>query len=174
MRQAVFLRAINVGTHNRIKMTDLRAVCEGAGFAGVATYLQSGNLLFEDGRDSETVAAVIEAALAERGLRNAAAIVRTLDELDELLTSPAFEPYPAEQYTPFVTFFRHELAEAAARLLRDDPATVLVRPREVLSVLPVVRPPGVDVNGGLEKRLKAQATTRYRHVVEEMARLLRG
>ncbi|WP_312876232.1 DUF1697 domain-containing protein [Paenibacillus alginolyticus] len=41
-----FLRGINVGGKNKIKMADLKKTLEAAGLAKVQTYLQSGNVLF--------------------------------------------------------------------------------------------------------------------------------
>jgi uncharacterized protein (DUF1697 family) len=41
------LRGINIGPHKRMKMEKLRASCEGLGFAGVKTYIQSGNVIFK-------------------------------------------------------------------------------------------------------------------------------
>jgi uncharacterized protein (DUF1697 family) len=37
---------VNVGGKNLVKMADLRAMFEDLGFADVATYIQSGNVLF--------------------------------------------------------------------------------------------------------------------------------
>ena len=47
MTYAAFLRAINLGARNRIRMADLRALVEGLGFHDVRTYLQSGNVAFD-------------------------------------------------------------------------------------------------------------------------------
>ena len=41
------LRGINVGGRNIVRMADLRAAFEDAGYAAVGTYIQSGNVLFE-------------------------------------------------------------------------------------------------------------------------------
>lgn len=41
------LRGINIGPYKRMKMEKLRASCEGLGFAGVKTYIQSGNLVLK-------------------------------------------------------------------------------------------------------------------------------
>ena len=41
------LRGINVGGKNIVRMADLRAAFEDAGYAAVSTYIQSGNVLFE-------------------------------------------------------------------------------------------------------------------------------
>jgi uncharacterized protein (DUF1697 family) len=60
------LRAINVGGIGTLPMTELKAVCESLGFADVATYIQSGNVVFRAEPPETTVQTMIEAALAER------------------------------------------------------------------------------------------------------------
>jgi uncharacterized protein (DUF1697 family) len=45
-RHVALLRGINVGGNNVIKMVDLRKSFETLGFSEVATYIQSGNVLF--------------------------------------------------------------------------------------------------------------------------------
>src|SRR5438093_552712 len=45
MRQIVLLRGVNIGARNRIAMPKLRETLQAAGFADVATYLQSGNVV---------------------------------------------------------------------------------------------------------------------------------
>jgi uncharacterized protein (DUF1697 family) len=44
------LRGINIGPHKRMKMDKLRGSCEGLGFKSVKTYIQSGNVVFRDGK----------------------------------------------------------------------------------------------------------------------------
>lgn len=46
-RYVALLRGINVGGNNIIKMTDLKDCFEQLNFGNVATYIQSGNVLFE-------------------------------------------------------------------------------------------------------------------------------
>ncbi len=61
------LRGINVGGQNLVKMTDLRAAFESIGFADVATYIASGNVLFRAPRQRrEDLAARIESELTRR------------------------------------------------------------------------------------------------------------
>lgn len=47
MRYVALLRGINVGGNNIIKMVALREAFEKAGFSQVATYIQSGNVVFD-------------------------------------------------------------------------------------------------------------------------------
>ena len=65
MRYVALLGGINVGGH-RVKMTELRAVFEALGFQNVATFIASGNVLFDaDSTDALGLAAQIEQRLAE-------------------------------------------------------------------------------------------------------------
>jgi uncharacterized protein (DUF1697 family) len=58
-RYVALLRGINVGGKNAVPMPALKASFEDAGFAGVRTYIQSGNVLFD-------APAASQAALTER------------------------------------------------------------------------------------------------------------
>jgi uncharacterized protein (DUF1697 family) len=61
------LRGVNVGGKNLVKMADLRAAFEEMGFADVATYIQSGNVLFRAPRQKrDELAYRIEKELSRR------------------------------------------------------------------------------------------------------------
>jgi uncharacterized protein (DUF1697 family) len=53
MLYLALLRGINVGGGNIIKMADLKACFEASKFKNVATYIQSGNVLFESGESDQ-------------------------------------------------------------------------------------------------------------------------
>ena len=62
MIYAVFLKGINVGGHNIVKMADFRQMLEGLGYAGVKTYIQSGNAVFScEGGENKISNEIIEA-----------------------------------------------------------------------------------------------------------------
>lgn len=61
------LRGVNVGGKNLVKMADLRDACEAMELADVATYIQSGNVLFRAPRQKrDALAARLEAELTKR------------------------------------------------------------------------------------------------------------
>src|SRR5215471_21526480 len=61
-----FLRAINVGCGRTVKMQSLRQVFESLGFSKVATFITSGNVVFETTtKEAETLERKIERALKE-------------------------------------------------------------------------------------------------------------
>lgn len=60
------LRGVNVGGHKKVPMAELRAVADGLGWADVATYVQSGNLVFRASGAAPAHSAALTRALAER------------------------------------------------------------------------------------------------------------
>ncbi len=77
-RYVALLRGINVGGKNLIKMAELKACFEEQGFRDVATYIQSGNVLFESGdRSSARLVQRIEEMLAARFDYQASVVLRT-------------------------------------------------------------------------------------------------
>jgi len=64
--RVALLRGINVGGRNRVAMADPREVVPGLGHTEVATYIQSGNVVFtSEEAETATIAAALERAIAE-------------------------------------------------------------------------------------------------------------
>jgi uncharacterized protein (DUF1697 family) len=63
-KYVALLRAINVGGTGKLPMTDLKALCEDAGFAHVQTYIASGNVVFESAAPEPQVKAAPSQAVA--------------------------------------------------------------------------------------------------------------
>lgn len=80
-----FLRGINVGGKNKIKMADLKKTLEALGLAQVQTYLQSGNVLFQSEDARETLCPRIEKAISDAVGVAPTVILRTAAELAELV-----------------------------------------------------------------------------------------
>lgn len=88
------LRAINVGGTGKLAMADLKALCEEAGFAKVKTYIQSGNVMFTSRLGEAKVKATLEKALAAHMGKPFPAIVRTADEMADVLKRNPFAAHP--------------------------------------------------------------------------------
>ena len=75
------LRGINLGGHNKVPMADLRDIMTSLGHTDVATYIQSGNVVFStDREDTATVAADIEKAIEDRlGVRSPVLVLSRAD-----------------------------------------------------------------------------------------------
>jgi uncharacterized protein (DUF1697 family) len=128
------LRGINLGGRNKIAMTDLRAVMAELGHGNVATYIQSGNVVFtaaDVAAGTTAMADEIAAAIAAKLGVAAPVIVLDRDELGEIL---AGNPFPEESdpkkvhavvlsypATPDLTDrLQAAAAQSAAKGSRDD------------------------------------------------------
>lgn len=65
-RHVALLRGVNVGGNNKVPMADLRAALEDAGYGGVRTYIQSGNVLLESRRSGSALEDDVEDVLERR------------------------------------------------------------------------------------------------------------
>jgi uncharacterized protein (DUF1697 family) len=110
------LRGINVGGSNVIKMVDLKACFEEMGFADVATYIQSGNVLFRRpaGNDKKLTAS-IEKRLSQRFGYKSRVVVRSHERLKRAVKDAprGFGKDPA-RFRYDVIFLTEPLKPAAA------------------------------------------------------------
>ena len=76
------LRGINVGGSNLIRMVALKACFEAKGFRDVATYIQSGNVLFTASRGTQaTLTGQIEKALSKTFAYQSRVVVRSVEQM---------------------------------------------------------------------------------------------
>ena len=83
------LRAVNVGGTGKLPMTDLKSICELAGFTKVRTYIASGNVVFTSPKSEAQVKSTLEAAYAGKPV---GVLVRTATEMAAVV---AANPFPA-------------------------------------------------------------------------------
>src|SRR5687768_6597343 len=105
-----FLRGINVSGKKLIAMEDLRALYGELGFTNVATYIQSGNVIFEtEDTDPQEIAFKISAKIEEVYNFTVPVIIRTAEEIQAVLEdNPFLKEMYIEEDRLHVTF----LAEA--------------------------------------------------------------
>ncbi|MDR6553687.1 DUF1697 domain-containing protein [Paenibacillus qinlingensis] len=111
-----FLRGINVGGKNKIKMTDLKKTLEAIGLAHVQTYLQSGNVFFQSEEPSESLRPRIEKAISDAVGVAPTVILRTAAELAELVGNC---PYDADDLSEGESIQISVLTEEAPPTLTD-------------------------------------------------------
>ena len=80
------LRGINVGGHNRVPMAELRSLFEGLGHEHVATYVQSGNVVFDSAAGQSAIVSAIEQAIAAQFGFAVPVVVRSRSELAAVAT----------------------------------------------------------------------------------------
>ena len=92
MRCVALLRAVNLGPHNKVSMSDLRDLAEDLGLARVKTILQSGNLLFDDpkGRTASQLEQLLEQSLAAKCGVSTEIFVRDATEWKAIIAANPF------------------------------------------------------------------------------------
>lgn len=88
------LRAVNVGGTGKLDMGDLRKLCEGCGFERVATYIQSGNVVFQSKRSEASVQKLLEQSLTEQMGKPVGVLVRAAEELSAVIENNPFPDAP--------------------------------------------------------------------------------
>jgi uncharacterized protein (DUF1697 family) len=84
------LRGINVGGRGKLPMADLRALASGCGLTDVATYIQSGNLVFATTKPPAVVAESLTEAIATGSDVTTTVIIRTGAELAKVIDDSPF------------------------------------------------------------------------------------
>ena len=120
-KYVALLRAINLAGKNMAGMADLRAMMERAGFEGVQTLLQSGNIVFAPGRRAPaSIEKALEAAFAKRFGFASDHFVRSGPELESVI---AGNPFPKEASADpghlIVVFLKDDATPAAVKMLQS-------------------------------------------------------
>jgi uncharacterized protein (DUF1697 family) len=118
-RYLALLRGINVGGRNKVAMADLRDVAAALGHTEVATYIQSGNMLFTStDTDVTSLADALEAEIADRLGVRPAVIVLSGPELARVIED---NPFPAETNPKSLhaVFRREEVDSAGIAVVAD-------------------------------------------------------
>lgn len=84
------LRAVNVTGTGKLAMSDLRALCERAGFTRVRTYIASGNVIFDSRQGAARVKDTLEGALFETLGKSCRVVMRGADDLAAVLAANPF------------------------------------------------------------------------------------
>jgi uncharacterized protein (DUF1697 family) len=95
------LRAVNVGGTGKLPMTELKSMCEAAGFKQVRTYIASGNVVFEASKSEAQVKATLETALAAYAGKPVAVLVRTASEMAAVVAGNPFSEMPGNRTMAF-------------------------------------------------------------------------
>jgi uncharacterized protein (DUF1697 family) len=133
------LRGINVGGHHRVPMADLRALFERLGHTNVATYIQSGNVLFDSDRDEVDLTTELSDAIQQRFGFEVPVVVRTATDLAALPAShPLAHVQPEEKLQHVVFLGAAPSAESIAAFdgARYAPDQLVVEAREAFIAYP--------------------------------------
>jgi uncharacterized protein (DUF1697 family) len=156
-RLVALLRGINVGGHKKVPMAQLRDVLEGAGFAEVRTYVQSGNVALTAPRRSPAkVGREIEAAIEAAFGFDVTVVMRTRDEIAALVAADPLGDVAANPTYRIVVFLAEKLDPA--RLADVDPAAFAPEAFELRERELVMWAPNGQRDSRLVKALSEQRT----------------
>ena len=124
------LRAVNVGGTGKLPMSDLKEMCETLGFAGVRTYIASGNVVFTSRKSEAAVKKALEAALETYADKLIGVMVRTVAEMQAVLADNPF-PKLAPNRTVVVFLDHAPPADALAGLRGQKNEEVRLGRREI-------------------------------------------
>lgn len=91
------LRAVNVGGTGRMPMRDLKSLCEAEEFESVTTYIASGNVVFRTGQSRQAAREALERRLAAYAGKPVGVIVRTREEMADVVRNNPFSDVPASK-----------------------------------------------------------------------------
>lgn len=171
IRYIAFLRAINVGGRV-VKMDDLKKMFAMPGFKNIATYIQSGNVVFDHTEtDKEVLINKIETKLLKSLGYEVKTFLKTHPDLETVIKKNPFKKYP-EDMGLHVSFLSGKPDEELVKLLlalqtefeqfrfTNTEAYILVRKGAYGETK--------FSNTFLEKKLKLHATTRNWATVNKM------
>lgn len=172
-RYIAFLRAINVGGRV-VTMDRLRSLFDSLGFAGVETFIASGNVVFESrSGDSGGLSRKIAQRLQESLGYEVATFIRTDAEVAAIAQHRLFESPKARAAKSLSVGFLSEAPRAEAKRalmrLRTDSDDFQVHGREVYWLSRTTMSESGFSYAVFEKTLRVQATFRGRNTVVRLA-----
>lgn len=124
------VRAVNVGGTGKLPMSQLRAMCEAAGFAEVRTFIASGNVIFRSAKSEVQIKAALEACLRAHAGKPVGVLVRTAAELAAVLKANPF-PQAAPNRTVAIFLNKPPPATCLAEITGQAGEEVRLGKREV-------------------------------------------
>lgn len=172
------LRGINVGGKAKVPMKDLRTLLEDLGYEDVRTYLQSGNVVFEDQSSApEELAAGLGDAVSRAFEFKVSVLIRAHRELAGVATA---NPFPTEGANPsslHVMFLAARPSSTAVKALdpdRSPPDEFVVKDREVYLSFPNGSARSKLTIDYFERKLGTRATARNWNTIMKVLELMEG
>jgi uncharacterized protein (DUF1697 family) len=173
MKYAAFLRGINVGGKNMIKMETLRKTFEGLGYENVKSYVNSGNIVFDTRKtDDGRLAKTIHAAIQQEFGFDISVMVRSMDEIAEIVADNPFDGQFDDHRYFHIFFLDRELSnDEKGRLLEQasDNEMISVDGRTIYYLLRISILDSALGKGFIDRKLKIPATGRNWRTITTVA-----
>jgi uncharacterized protein (DUF1697 family) len=172
MKYVTFLRGINVGGKNMIKMELLREMFSSLGFKNVKSYINSGNLIFETVEtDDNVLSAKIAATITSTFSFKINVMTRTIAEIEDLVENNPFAGQFENDKDLHVFFLDEDLSEKKRELLiaqANENEMFAFNPRTIFCLLRISILDSIVGKGFIDKKLKVSATARNWRTVNKI------
>jgi uncharacterized protein (DUF1697 family) len=170
------LRGVNLGSHNRIKMEELRALYESMKLEDPRSYVQSGNVIFRTKeKNSLQLAKKIQAGIEKKSGCCPEVILRTAQDLRRVIAANPFpEQTKSEPGKVLVTFLAGEPprdAEANLEKFKGLPEELHLKGRELYIYFPNGAGRSKLPWSTVEKFLRVTGTARNWNSVQAMLKI---
>ena len=173
MKYAAFLRGINVGGNNMIKMETLRKALEGLGYGNVKSYVNSGNLVFDTRKtDDGKLAKAIRAAIQKEFGFDISVMVRSMDEIGKIVADNPYDGQFDNHKYFYVFFLDRELSKEEKKLLTEqanENEMITIDGRTIYYLLRISILDSALGKGFLDRKLKIPATGRNWRTITTVA-----
>ena len=168
------LRGINLGSQKRVAMADLRGLFEDLGAKDVATYVQSGNVVFKSADGAEQLTRAIERRFRRDLGLSVTVVVLSRAQLTKVLGGNPFARAKTEQAKLHVTFLAEKPPRAKVGKLDPEagqPDEFRLVGRQIYLHCPNGYGRSKLTNAYFEKQLGVAATTRNWRTVTKLGEL---
>lgn len=171
-----FLRGINVSGQKLIKMEELRKALEAMKLKNVATYIQSGNAVFESTAAAETLEKKIKAVIMKSFGFDVEVIVRTDKEIAKVIKNDPFAKHKSTDYKKVYVAFLSEKpskeAESSFEYKGDDVEAIHLKGKEMYILYSEGMGKAKFTHNLIERKLKVSTTTRNWNTVNKMVEMV--
>jgi len=171
------LRAVNLGSHNKISMAQLKELAEGLGLTEPRTLLQSGNLVFRaKARASAALEKPLEDALAKQLSLKTPVLVRSASEWQAALDANPFVADAARDPSHLLVMPLKSKIDKAALTALTQAIVGRERVKQVGQVLYLVYPDGIGesklTSALIGKKIGVAGTARNWNTAQKIATAL--
>jgi len=166
------LRGINVSGQKKIKMAELKSLFQKLGYSNVDTYIQSGNVVFDSGRQPATIKLEIEYQILNHFGYEVKVFIITREELKKILSSNPFTKVPETEYNRLhvVILSDYPTKEGLQKLLQIKSDNEFIELIDKFVYL--YTPDGIGKsklnNNSIEKKLGVTATARNFRTINKL------
>jgi uncharacterized protein (DUF1697 family) len=166
--------------HNKIKMTDLSSLYKKIGFKDAETFIQSGNVVFSNPENlSEAdLTAKIEEAISKKFKYNIPVIIRTPEELREIISNNPFvneENFNPEKLAVILLYEKPSEAQIEkVKNVNYPPDKFMIAGKEIFIYCPNGFGKSKIYTGFFENKMKVSGTGRNWNTINALLKIAGG